>query len=165
MAGSHPKNCEMREECHRPAVEIWEESYSKYELYVSSKKFRPGTYLHDLTSKIRGTFILIINYFTTFPEFGNSPEALYLTSNAHHDLETSKKENIGDDIYFSALLTGLKIITMQINTACFVISDYEHDRVENVPAKRKRVESRPGRTQIRESATPDVPTQNKFQVL
>ena len=108
---------------------------------------------------------MIINYFTTFPEFGNSPEALDLTSNAHYDLETIREENIGDDLYFPALLTGLKIITMEINTACFVISDYVHDKVGNFRAKSKRVESKPDRAQTRKSATPVAPTQKKFQIL
>ena len=108
---------------------------------------------------------MIINYFTTFPEFGNSPEALDRTCNTLNDLDTIREENIGDDLYSHALITGLKIITMEINTACFIISDYARDKVGNVPAKGKRVESRPERAQIRKSAAPAVLTQNKFQVL
>ena len=165
MADSHPRSCEMEEGSHRTAIELWEESYANYEHYLTSKKFRPGTQLYDLTCKIRGTFILIVNYFQTFPEFGNSPEAMDLTCNALDDLDTIREENIGDEVYFPALLTGLKIITMEINTACFVIGDYEHENVGNVPAKRKRVESKPARAQTKKTVSPAVPTQNKFQVL
>ena len=111
--------CEMAELQQNPVV-LWEDAFYKFEDYARSKNFDPKSYFADLCSKISGTFILVINTHTSFPEFANSEDAIELTLRCLADLNAVRQENIGDDSYFPALLDGMKAVAIEVNTACFV---------------------------------------------
>ena len=126
MAVSDVQCCEMAE-VEVQAVELWEDNHSRFEnLFQEKRKFyKINSPFFQIVSQIRGTFIIIINYFNTFPEFSTSKEALDLIFNGNDELNRLMQEYTDDETYFIGLLNSLKAIANEVHTRCFVTHNTE----------------------------------------
>ena len=132
-----------------PSV-LWEDSLTRFENLVDSKKFNQNSDYVKVAKQIRGTYIIIINYFHTFPEFDTSTEALNLTFNCMDGLEQIEAENKNDSTYFRALLAGIKEMSILVNTSCFVTHDSmnvkakkDQDFITDPPLPKKKQKVKP----------------------
>ena len=84
MAECDVQCCEMAE-VEVQAVELWEDNHSRFENLFQEKRhfYESNSPFFEVVRKIRGTFIIITNYFNTFPEFSATQEALNLTFNGN----------------------------------------------------------------------------------
>ena len=180
MAEVDAQCSEMAEAEPHPA-DLWESAYTNYEDYVAKKQFPPDSIYYEVASEIRGTFHLIINYHTAYPELAKSNEAREITQNALRGLEQIRSEHTEVHTFFPALLQGLKQIAMEVHTAFFItynandnsfpaLQPYKEPKstldTENL-AKRRKVSSlsKPSRASKREATAPLIKTQNKFAFL
>ena len=180
MAECEVQCCEMAE-VEVQAVELWEDNHSRFETLFQEKRtyYKPNSTFFKIVSKIRGTFIIIINYFNTFPEFSTSPEALNLTFNGNDELERLLREYTDDESYFTGLLKCLKTIASEVHTACFVThnSDYKitkksasqankntKEQISNIPTKKQKTSSSVNPLK-KEVVVSSVETKNKYEVL
>ena len=122
MAGIEAECCEMAE-LAIPAPKLWEDAYSKYEELIQSKLIKLSAKTLPLASKIRGIYVLIIGYFTTFPEFGSSQEAINLTLCALETLDTIRKSSTNDSEYIENLFNAITTIAMQVHTSSMVLQN------------------------------------------
>ena len=159
MAGIDENCCEMAELQQNPVV-LWEDPFYKLEDCARRKKFSQKSYYDDICSKIRGIFILVINTHTSFPEFASSEEAIELTLRCLDDLNAVRQNNVGNDSYFPALLDGMKVVAIEVNTACFVTFAENKE----TPAKRRRTE-KTVKAPRDEATVASISTSNKFQAL
>ena len=120
MAGIEAECCEMAE-IAIPAPELWEDAYSKYEELIQTKLIKLDSTTLPVASKIRGIYVLIIGYFTTFPEFGSSQEAINLTLCALETLDTLRKTSTNDKDYINQTFNAITTIAMQVHTASLVL--------------------------------------------
>ena len=180
MAECEVQCCEMAE-VEVQAVELWEDNHSRFESLFQEKRnfYKPNSQFFKIVSKIRGTFIIIINYFNTFPEFSTSPEALNLTFSANDELESLLREYQDDESYFTGLLKCLKEIASEVHTACLVThnTDYKmpkksasqaykktRNQISDIPAKKQKTSSSVN-TLKKEVVVSSVETKNKYEVL
>ena len=172
--------CEM-EEVEVQAVELWEDNHSRFEALFQEKRsfYKPSSQFFKIVSKIRGTYIIIINYFNTFTEFSTSPEALNLTFSANDELERLLRDYQDDESYFTGLLKCLKEIASEVHTACLVThnTDYKMSKkpisqankktktqISDIPAKKLKTTSSVN-TLKKEVIVSSVETKNKYEVL
>lgn len=120
MATGDEQLCEMKEVDLQP-VELWEDNHSRFEQEVQEKShlYNPNSPFYTVVSQIRGTFIIIINYYTTFPEFSNTQEALNLTFGAMDELENIKQAYLDDQSYYLNLLKCIKDLASKVHMSCF----------------------------------------------
>ena len=191
MAACDEQLCEMKEVDLQP-VELWEDNHSHFEQEVQEKshKYKSDSPFFKVVSQIRGTFIIIINYYTTFPEFSNTQEALNLTFGAMDELENIKKAYLDDEPYYLNLLKCMKDLANKVHMSCistnvnispptrqtvpkssvlkqpvFQLQKKPDPQENDHPGKRKINESNSGKKPRKEEIAPSVSTQNKFQVL
>ena len=97
MADSGATGCEMEDQGYSP-VTLLEDSYTVYENYASMHKFNvKGSPFYRLSEKIRGTYFIILNYFSTFHEFSSTAEALNLTFTSLDCIEQTRKISQSDE--------------------------------------------------------------------
>ena len=109
MAESDDQCCEMREMDLDP-VELWEDSHGRFEQKVHelSPKYEPNSPFFKITKQIRGCFVIIINYYTTFTEFTSSQEALNLTFGALDEFTRLENTYKDDESYYVNLFKSIK---------------------------------------------------------
>ena len=113
--------------------------------------YKPNSKFFEVVRKIRGTFIIIINYFNTFPEFSTTQEALNLTFNANDELDRLLKEYVDDETYFTSLLQSLKTIAEQVHTACFITHNVSSEyKMKKKSASQTKKKLRKKRNKLRE---------------
>ena len=188
MAESDEQLCEMKELDLQP-VELWEDKHSLFEqeVHEKSQKYSPNSPFYQVVSQIRGTFIIIINYYNTFPEFSNTQEALNLTFGALDELEDLKKDFVNDEKYYTSLLSTMKDLASKVHSLCFNTNNSAlpapQQTSQTIPkpsvlkkpvlqlnkkvetAKRKINDTNTGKKPRKEVDASTVKTQNKYQVL
>lgn len=103
------------------AITLWESSYSDFESLAESQRLNLDTCPYKkLVNRIRGTFLHIISYFTSFDEFGESDEALAITFSSIDALQTCKSEAGSESEYLKKLLNYLEEVASEIHNSCFV---------------------------------------------
>ena len=119
MAGIDNECCEMADSELQPIL-MWEDSYSQFESLMTEHKITPISNCYELVSEIRGTFVLIINYFQTFQKFDTSTEALNQTFSALDVLDKCKQNAKSLQDYLNNLMAYLEDAAMEVHTACFI---------------------------------------------
>ena len=174
--------CSEMEEVELQASELWEDNHSRFENLFQEKRqyYKPNSSFFQVVSKIRGTYILIINYFHTFPEFGTSQEALNLTFNANDELNRLLTEYTDDQTYFTSLFESLKQIADQVHTACFIThnvnTEFKMRKKPASQAKKTKNNETNGPAKKQKTSSSNIPlkeevvvssvaTNNKFDVL
>ena len=162
MAGVDTMCSEMRDIELQPA-DLWEEHYSKYELFIQTKRYPIRSHYHEIASVIRGTYVLIIQHLNTYHWFAGTPEAVNLTYNSLDVLDNLRKAHPNDEQYLEELFIVIKDIVMEVHNACFVTHNYDSISSEN-QAKRRKV-TNTSKQLTNDGVAPPVKTSNKFQVL
>ena len=116
MAETDEECCEMRE-MDLDAVELWEDSHGRFEQKVHelSPKYEPNSPFFKITEKIRGCFVIIINYYTTFTEFSSSQEALNLTFGALDEFFRLQDTYPDDESYYVNLFKSIKEMSTHVH--------------------------------------------------
>ena len=135
---------------------MWEDSYFQFENLMAEHKITAISEFYDLVSEIRGTFVLIINYFQTFPKFSTSTEAPNQTFSALDVLDKCKQNSKTLPNYLSNLTEYLEEAAMEVHTACFIT----HRSKTKVPKTSSTHETLKGDA----NASPEA-LQNRFQML
>ena len=196
MADSDKQCCEM-EEMDLDALELWEDSHGNFEQKVHERSVHyesnPNSPFFEITKQIRGCFVIIINYYTTFPEFASSQVALNLAFGALDEFTRLENTYTKDEEYYVNFLKSIKDISSHVHNTCVTSgnSNFKFPPVQNQssnrasvlkkpvlqlpkasetqeqdnPAKRKKSEGNSGKKPKRELVDFPVLTQNKFQVL
>ena len=172
--------CEMAEVELQP-VELWEDNHSRFENLFQEKRnlYQENSPFFDYVRKIRGTYIIIINYFNTFSEFATTPEALNLTFNCNDELDRIWKEYTSDETYFTSLLKCLKTVADEVHTRCFVTHNTDIKSLKKsasqtgkkskvevslAPNKKQKLASSV-KTLKKDVVVSSVSTQNKYEVF
>ena len=194
MATKDDECCEMRE-TDLDAVELWEDSHGRFEQKVHdlSPKYESNSPFFKITEKIRGCFVIIINYYTTFTEFSSSQEALNLTFGALDEFSRLEDTYPDDEPYFVNLFQSIKEMSTLVHNIFVSPSNNStnfpplrtkptskpsvlkqpvlqlpkltESQDKDNPAKRKKSEENSGKKPKREAAASSFETKNKFQVL
>ena len=162
MADSGATGYEMEDQGYSP-VTLLEDSYTVYDNYASMHEFNDKSHpFYRLSEKIKGTYFIILNYYSTFHEFSSTAEALNLAFTSLDCIDLTRKNSKTDEEYLHKLLGTLEEIAMQVQTACFVTHSGKQDFT--VGSKRRKTDT----VQVRmeeEAGIPAVETRNRFQAL
>ena len=109
--------------------DLWEDAYMRYEDYVKSKNFNEDSRYKGIAHQIRSYFLMIHNYYQSSPDYDATQEALDLANNCLDIVEEIRQKYVGNTEFFPALLNGIKEMSMEIHSQCFITFPKKESRV------------------------------------
>ena len=162
MAQFDEQCCEMSE-MDLDAVELWEDSHGRFEQKVQdlSPKYEPNSQFFKITEKIRGCFVIIINYYTTFTEFSSSQEALNLTFGALDEFTRLENTYLKDEDYYVNLFQSIKEMSTHVHNI-FVSPNSNYTEFPLLKSNRNKPAPKPKSSVLKEPVL-QLPKQTESQ--